>query len=170
MKSRVVAALSVLMLTGTALADEYRGHVVAPNYSELDINFADSQYNNQLWLRPGGSANTKYQDTLIILFSPGCVKLQTGAPPPYTSSTDTMFYLSYSNDSNNNDWNWLDDDSGDDYLSVGYLRYETGTGQRRVRIRTTGYDANINNQRVNIHIQTVPLSECPASGYNVASI
>jgi hypothetical protein len=170
MKKGMLFALGVLLSAGTAIADEYRGDVFAPGYSELDIDFASSNYNSQLWLRPGGSANNKYHDTLIILHEPGCVMLQTGAPAPYTSSTDTMFFISHSNDTSDNNWNWLDDDSGFEYLSTGYLRYGSGTGQRRVRIRTTGYDTNINNQRVNIHISHLPLSECPTSGSNVAAL
>jgi hypothetical protein len=166
MKKGMLAAMGMLLLSGTALADEYRRDVFAANYSELQINFADSQYNNQVWQRPGRQESLKYHDTLIIMFAPGCVWLQTGAPPPNTDITDTMFYFSYSNDSNNNEWGWLDDDSGHAYLSTGYLRFESG-GERRVRVRTTGYDANINSQRVDISMHHMPLSECPSSGGNV---
>jgi hypothetical protein len=167
MKRAIGLALGVVLVTGTALADEYRGDVFAPGYSELDINFASSQYDSQLWQRPGRSTNLKYHDTLLILSAPSCVRLETGAPPPFTSTTDTMFFLSYSSDTSVNDWSWLDDDSGTDYLSQAYLRYDSGSGQRRVRVRTTGYDESINSQRVNIHISVMPLSECPTSG-NVA--
>ena len=79
-----------------------------------------------------------------------------------------MFYLSYSDDSNNNDWRWFDDEAGTDYLSLGFMRYEKASGEHRFRVRTTGYDTNINNQKVDIHIPIVPLSQCPASGSNVA--
>jgi hypothetical protein len=168
MKTGLIFALGVLLSAGTAMADEYRGDVFSPGYSELDIDFANSKYDSQVWMRPSGFANAKYHDTLIILHSPGCVRIETGAPPPYTGSTDTMLFLSYSNDTSDNNWNWLDDDSGYEYLSTGYLRYESGSGQRRVRIRTTGYDSNINSQHVNIHITQMALSECPASGGNVA--
>lgn len=167
MKRAIGWLLAVTSLTGTALADEYRDDVFAPGYSELHINFATSQYDSQIWQRPGSSANLKYHDTLLILSAPSCVRLETGAPAPYTSSTDTMFFLSYSNDTSNNDWRWLDDDSGTDYLSQAYLRYDSGSGQRRVRVRTTGYNSSINSQRVDIVITQVPLSECPTTG-NVA--
>ena len=95
MKKGIFAAMGVLLLNGTALADEYRGDIFAANHSELQINFADSQYNNQLWHRPGSqsSSSVKYHDTLIISFAPGCVWLQTGAPAPHTDVTDPMLMI-----------------------------------------------------------------------------
>lgn len=160
-------AFASVLAAGTALAAEYRGDVFAPDYSELQVDFTNSKYDDQSWLRPYGFEQARYHDTLIILHEPGCVWIQTGSP---TVGADTMLYLSYSNDENADDWEWLDDDSGHDYLSEAFLRYESGSGQRRVRIRTTGYSSVIDGQQVNVHIHHQPLSQCPESGFNVADI
>ncbi|MEN9579634.1 MAG: hypothetical protein RJA70_2643 [Pseudomonadota bacterium] len=169
MKHIGLTAIALLLVSGTAIAEEYRGDVFASGYSELDIHFSDSKYNNQTWIRPGTNDSIKYHDTLIILFAPGCVQVEIGSPSPFTQVADPMLYWSTSAETTNTSWSYLDDDSLGFYLSKGYIRYN-GSGDRRFRIRTTGYNSAINSQPVNIHVSLVPLSSCPASGSNVATL